>query len=428
MAEDAGQALAAEALLKDAALLYEKDEEDCRRLLAAAAARCRQYRAWRREPFNIFSKLFDESDEVNLHSRFLAALLDHRETPDAPRANLEDFLIVVGCGDFDLNNATVERERGHIDILVSNTAGQAVVIENKIWAGDQPEQLQRYHESLTNRGYQDEHIHLLYLTPYGHAPSEDSKGNLDAARIACISYARTLPPWLERCQERAHAEPRWREAIEQYLNLVRKLTGTGWREEYMTELKNLCIEGNNPRLIHDLAEALTKVKIDLLRRLCEGIEETVKKKIPGLYRSLDELHRIEGYVRHWDKCWWFSLGWTLKDSSALLSFGVDEHHLHYGIRCDRGQTGYDEIKAMFHDSSRAMPGECNDKWPWYRGADSSVLPENFKRKKLELLEWENVEFLLDEERKQKLADKIAQDLAQVWQIWEDAHKQAPSPA
>ena len=50
---------------------------------------------------------------------------------------------------------------------------------------------------------------------------------------------------------------------------------------------------------------------------------------------------------------------------------------------------------------------------------------NFNRERLKNHEWENIEFLLDEERKQKLADKIAQDLALVWQIWEDAHKQAP---
>ena len=410
MTEDAGQALAAEALLKDAAVFYER------------------HQAGRGAPFNVFTVLRSGSDEVNLHSRFLKALLDHRKAPDAPRANLEDFLKnIVDCGDFDLGGVTVERERDNIDILVTNTARQAVVIENKIWAGDQPEQLQRYHKSLKERGFEDGNIRLLYLTPHGHDPSEDSQGDLD---VACISYAHTLPPWLERCQERAYAEPGLREAIEQYLNLVRELTGTDWTEEYMTELKNLCIEGNNPRLIHDLAEALTKVKIDLLRRLCEGIEETVKKKIPGLHhRSHDDLWRIEGYVRGWIRnYWWFGLYYPLKDSNALLSFVMDEYHLSYGIRCDRGQTGYDEIKAILHDRSRAMPGECNDKWPWYRGADSSVLPENFKRKKLELLEWENVEFLLDEERKQKLADKIAQDLAQVWQIWEDAHKQAPSPA
>lgn len=409
MTEDAGQVQAAEALLKDAALLYERHE------------------AGRGTPFNVFTVLRSGSDEVNLHSRFLTALLDHRKAPDAPRANLEDFLEnIAGCGDFGLTGVTVERERDNIDILVTNTARQAVVIENKIWAGDQPEQLQRYHGSLRERGFEDRNIHLLYLTPHGHDPSEDSKGSLDAARIACISYVDTLPPWLERCQERAYAEPGLRESIEQYLSLVRKLTGTDWTEAYMTELKKLCIEGNNPRLIHDLAEALIKAKIDLLHRLWMGIEETVKKKIPSLHhRSFDHLHRIEGYVRGWRNYWWFGLGYPLKDSSASLGLVTHEHHLHYGIRCDKDQTGYDEIKAMFHDSSRKIKGQYNDKWAWYREADSSVLPENFKREKLKLLEWENIEFLLDEERKQKLADKIAQDLALVWQIWEDARKQAP---
>lgn len=49
--------------------------EDARRLLARVAGLYERYGAKERKDFNIFSVLRAESDEVNLHSRFLAALL-----------------------------------------------------------------------------------------------------------------------------------------------------------------------------------------------------------------------------------------------------------------------------------------------------------------------------------------------------------------
>ena len=63
-------------LLKDAALIYEK------------------YEAGRKEPFNIFTVLHKETDEVNLHSRFLHALLDHQSS-DTRRQNLRSCFKIM---------------------------------------------------------------------------------------------------------------------------------------------------------------------------------------------------------------------------------------------------------------------------------------------------------------------------------------------
>lgn len=435
MAEDAGQALAAEMLLKDAALLQARDVEGCWRLLAAAAARCRQHRAWRREPFNLFSKLFDESDEVNLHSRFLRALLDHREMPDAPRANLEDFLIVAGCSDFDLNSATVERERGHIDILVSNTAGQAVAIENKIEAGDQPQQLWRYYERLKCERYSE--IIMLYLTLDGRKPerqsiySEDCKDRVPEDKLRPISYG-TLCCWLKRCQERAHAEPRWREAIEQYLNLVRKLTGTGWREEYMKGLKELCIQGDNPRLIHDLAEALMGKKVDLLCDLLKDVENAVKRAIPGLEllpkgrlkeSSRDQIAKYVGKESYVE----IGLYWSLGEEGTGVYLGVQiADGVYVGIHCHKDERSdqYNSFKKMFENVRRQNVRWYPSEWgAWYKWVDSSIAPENFKQDKLRLLEWENIEFLCDGERRQEFATAIARELKP---IWDKVHENTPA--
>ncbi len=455
MAEDAGQVQAAEVLLKDAALLRAREVESCWRLLAAAATLCRQHRAWRREPFNVFLELFNEDDERNLHSRFLAALLKHRQAPGELRANLKDFLgtvseyweretdgggpevlkTIVEESDFRSGSIRIERESNYIDILIVNDAEPkwAVAIENKIWAGDQPQQLWRYYDSLAEHGNRT----MLYLTPDGREPEKhsvydkDCENRVPEDRLCLISYADTLPPWLGRCQERAYAEPGLRESIEQYRNLVRKLTGTDRTEEYMKGLKELCVQGDNPRLIHDLAEALVSAKIDLLSDLCGSVEKTLRKRIPDLPPSHDLSHcgldRIRGYVEGRRDHWWFGQGYPLGSNGALLAFYMHGYEMDYGVRCDREkQEGYGEVGTILRKDSRMPPGKYDDdQWPWYAKA---ILPKNFNQEKLKDLGWENIEFLLDEERKQELADKIAQDLAQVWQIWKDAHKQAPSPA
>ena len=82
------------------------DNYDNYRLLLEKAGRLyERHEAGRRETFNVFSVLRSEHDEVNLHSRFLAALLDYRKSHDGPRENLADFLCSVGVRDFEQDHA-----------------------------------------------------------------------------------------------------------------------------------------------------------------------------------------------------------------------------------------------------------------------------------------------------------------------------------
>ena len=203
--------------------------KDYRLLLTEAGRLYERHEAGRPAPFNVFSVLRTESDEVNLHSRFLlAALLDYQKPGEEERTNLKEFLLTVAnVENFDQASVAVSRERHNIDILVTNARRQAVVIENKIWAKDQSKQLQRYHEEMTSRGFGGNDIHLRYLTPDGRDPSRDSVGDLKYENIENIAYRdRSFQEWLRNCQSRAYDEPALREVIGQYLALIQKLTGT----------------------------------------------------------------------------------------------------------------------------------------------------------------------------------------------------------
>lgn len=102
--------------------------------------------------FNLFSVLRSSSDEVNLHSRFLAFLLNPKASHNCGSELLKNFLSTMEIEGFDVTNATVQTEYHNIDVLIRNPAGQAIIIENKIYADDQPEQLARYYQRMVNEG------------------------------------------------------------------------------------------------------------------------------------------------------------------------------------------------------------------------------------------------------------------------------------
>ena len=91
--------------------------------------------------FNIFSILDLESDEVNLHSRFLFELLNPRGSHSQGNYFLDKFLRLkqIDISNFELKNIYVKREYRNSDILITNQ-GHAIIVENKIYAEDQPHQ------------------------------------------------------------------------------------------------------------------------------------------------------------------------------------------------------------------------------------------------------------------------------------------------
>ena len=123
------------------------------------------------------------------------------------RENLKDFLLHVDVQGFELYGVEVKREWKKIDILLTNANKKALVIENKINAGDQDKQLWRYYNTLKEQDYLDRNIHLIYLTLDGREPTSDSIGDLDPEKITTVAYKKLIP-WLERCQKRAYDEIR----------------------------------------------------------------------------------------------------------------------------------------------------------------------------------------------------------------------------
>jgi len=372
------------------------------RLLLSEAARLYEKHETRRpDPFNVFSVLRRETDEVHLHSRFLHALLDYRSSPDNPRKNLADFLrSVIHINNFDPDRATVDRESDNIDILIRDPSSrQAVVIENKIEAGDQPLQLWRYAKKQKKQGYTP---HLRYLTLHGHSPSEDSAGD---SEYECISYKEDLPPWLKRCQKRAYDEPALRESVAQYLHLIEKLTGKNYSEAYMKELKELCLREDNLGLVYDLKEAMNEVHVFLLQKLWQEIKGEINDTIDDLPKQQEDTFegKIEAFVNGQRGTLWKGLYYKLKSGRfASLGIGVGDP-ICFGVKCpkEEGRDEYIKLKGSLEG------GYSDASWPWYDNPDIPLNPRNPTRKDLKLL--------ANEEERKKYVKKLVCNMSELWE-------------
>ena len=391
-------------------------DKDYRLLLTEAGQLYERHEAGRPAPFNVFSVLRTESDEVNLHSRFLAALLDYRISGKGKRTNLKEFLLTVAnVEDFDQAGVAVSRERHNIDILVTNARRQAVVIENKIWAKDRSKQLQRYHEEMTSRGFGGNDIHLRYLTPDGRDPSRDSVGDLKYENIAYRDTS--FQEWLRNCQSRAYDEPALREVIGQYLALVQKLTGTDFSGAYMNELRDLCIEGDNLVLVHDLKHAMDEAWIHLIHVLFQEIDNRLRIEITDLpeehafsdkSKELTDVskERVEELVNgRRGSRGWMGLYYGFRDE-AHLGIQMDRwNRVSYGVWCSRERTpdAYERIKQELQGDTK------DDFWPWREYPSGPVNPSPKAPEK------EHLRLLADKREREAFVRDLVEGTARTWE-------------
>ena len=356
-----------------------------------------QHEARRHKPFNVFSVLCREDDEVNLHSRFLWALLDHRKPPGHCRENLADFLQRFEISGFNHDRTSVDREWNNIDLLVRDQSSmQAVIIENKIWAPDQHRQLARYAEQM-----QEYNQHVLYLTLDGRKASEDSADGID---YQCISYRDHVLPWLKGCQQRAHDEPELRESVAQYVRLIEKLTGTGFGEAYMNHLKELCLQDNNILLFHDLGEAMDEAKISLLERLWREIESGLRAEIADLPAQSEESNisedRIRRFVTYQRNYGYHGLYFGF-DGPAELGVEVWDR-IYFGVRCEDVQWS-----EKFRSPAATSSGwKSDEKWPRYRYPPIDLNLKNPSRAQLELL--------VDERSRRAYVEEVVTGTRSLW--------------
>ncbi len=156
--------------------------------------------------YNIFSVLRIMNKEVTLHSRMIVDLLN----PDGAHGMGSKFLAIF-LHEIEMNDrfnsceiveVVDEKAAGglrRIDIYLEDESGNIIIIENKIGAGDQCDQLYDYYNFAKTRTNDEKNISLCYLTLGGGKPSEYSLNGLDETKYKCISYSVHILNWINAC-------------------------------------------------------------------------------------------------------------------------------------------------------------------------------------------------------------------------------------
>jgi len=247
--------------------------------------------------FNLFKILNLKTNEVRTHSAFLGELLKPYGEHGQGDIFLKEFLACLNINDFNSDHAIVEiewyigrisedkKKGGFIDILIKDNKRNAIIIENKIHASDQENQLLRY------KNYAEEEFSnyvLLYLTLDGKLPSEFGVGSKSGKYFREISYFNEIKEWLSACKEKVEGKPNLTESIKQYIYLINELTG----QSNHKEMKDLIVN-----TIFDKKEYLKAffefekndikqgVKAKLLDRFYEELNSELKQMGVILHRN-----------------------------------------------------------------------------------------------------------------------------------------------
>lgn len=212
------------------------------------------------ETFNIFSVLQMERLEVKTHSAFIFEMINPNGSHCQVALYLELFIRnTLGLVDFDLTGVKVKREdptdnARRIDFTIENDK-YFIVIEMKIDASDQPQQLIDYKKHADTKG---KSVELFYLTLDGRDASDDSATDEKSDKqveYKKISFSADILEWVEACIEKSATLPTIRETLLQYAGLIRKITGQTSKEITMQTVEMI----NNPQI----AKAATEMAQNL---------------------------------------------------------------------------------------------------------------------------------------------------------------------
>lgn len=247
----------------------EVEMEELQQLLKDVYEATKDIKQGEKEPFNVFELCGVWSTEMR-HSAILRELLDPQGMHGFKTKFLEAFFKQIGL-EFDPNGCRAKTEvacsNGRMDIVISS-GDMALVIENKIYASDQEKQLERYSDWLNDQKKHNKELNtaLLYLTLDGHEAS-----NAEHVDYQRISYRNDILAWLETCIKIATEKPLVKSALEQYKELIKKLTGKDMDPKMEKDIANVVKKSKENYLAAALtAKAFDGIHQEIVRNIAEA--------------------------------------------------------------------------------------------------------------------------------------------------------------
>lgn len=335
-------------------------------VIVAKGKTVEEERLHRGELFNIFQVCGVNHYEVT-HSAIIAEMLSPKGSHGQGIVFLKEFIETIADNnnivvDFNVSDVVVETEKvvgtGRIDIFVSNSSNQVIIIENKIYAQDQQEQLKRYEDYIISQGYNENQYYILYLSLDGH---ESEDGNKQNVKYIPISYSVEILDWLKKCKLKAIDKLLIRETITQYINHIKKLTNTDDNMDTQNnkELLDLLISNSNATLKiiqseHNIIKTLIEECIfEELKQLGAEVDCEFKKDSDFHDRIIKNLRGKRSYPGFWFESEKYKCTIRFEFQDAYLSGSIG------GLPKDFNEVWRKRLNC-FKRSSQMWPGGYNN--------------------------------------------------------------------
>ena len=232
--------------------------------------------------FNIFDITRIENKEV-IVCRLLAELLNPKGRHGQKTAYLKIFLrscLGIEFSEGELENMRVTKEKSIdggrlIDIAIEGN-GRFIPIEVKIWAGDQGDQCYDYYKYA--RKY-DKNAKIVYLTPFGHKPSEGSRRELTDNNMVLLSFNVHILQWLEKCLALPGTirKAPIREILIQFISSIKKFTKQSENMPKMDIVKLLSENEENMRNAQCIADTMEACRAEMVKKFFVAFDEKFTK-------------------------------------------------------------------------------------------------------------------------------------------------------
>jgi hypothetical protein len=238
---------------------------------------------------NLFTLLRRQNEEVGLHSKFISELLNpkgqHGEGPTFLKLFLEEAELdhkITNQAQLADVTCTVEKwygkidhelkTGGRIDIILEGGAleDHPIVIENKIDAGDQPDQLLRYWNIVGKKNVGEDKVlekeSLVYLTREG---KDADKKSCDELEYSKVSYRKNIFNWIQNCIKECRSAKQVI-ILKDYLEVVEAITENGDKASEIEDIEAIIQRANNSKI---------KNRVDLKQHAEKRFWKNLEKKV-----------------------------------------------------------------------------------------------------------------------------------------------------
>ncbi|HKM94083.1 MAG TPA: PD-(D/E)XK nuclease family protein [Prolixibacteraceae bacterium] len=397
--------------------------------------------------FNVFKILNLTTNEVRLHSAFIAEFLDPKgihglkEKPLVAFINLciseyekisnakneksvtkaDSLHRIQILKNFNKSSAKVEIEKyignvtdtegGRIDIVITDKNNHSIIIENKIYAPDQENQLIRY-ENYGKKNFPEKFC-IFYLNLSGDVPNINSTKGVDFLKL---TYRENILKWLEKCLQMAVMFPTVRETIIQYTATIKQLTGMSINKKMEENITDLILRSpENLENSIELAKNVNNAKAELLYGFFEVLEKTLKEK--GIeFEKIGKSYNKEKCLNCFEKKFTdsskffgiYSKNISLKDD-IVVRWGCElGENIYYGfIIWKKDKTGV--AKETQFENVRKIIKECDNNF--LDDNDNIWLCWQYTKPKLDFYEFKSDEIFkfVDKNLIQEMVNSIAKN-------------------